>query len=68
MGSTETLRSDAWLFRHLELPIASRSGNDFVLRTPQSAKEAPLGYYMLFLLDEKGVPSTAKWVQLRPGA
>ncbi|MBT2470564.1 DUF1929 domain-containing protein [Streptomyces sp. ISL-66] len=54
--------------RHLELPIASRSGNDLVLRTPQSAKEAPPGYYMLFLLDEKGVPSTAQWVQLRPGA
>ncbi|MFF4434796.1 galactose oxidase-like domain-containing protein, partial [Streptomyces sp. NPDC001513] len=23
------------------------------------------GHYMLFLLDEKGVPSAAKWVSLR---
>ncbi|MCM2427580.1 galactose oxidase early set domain-containing protein [Streptomyces sp. RKAG337] len=54
--------------RRLELPIASRSGNNLVLRTPQSAKDAPPGFYMVFLLDDKGVPSTAQWVQLSPGA
>jgi hypothetical protein len=54
--------------RRLELPIASRAGNKLVLRTPASAKEAPPGYYLLFLLDDKGVPSIAQWVQLRPGA
>jgi hypothetical protein len=54
--------------RRLELPIASRAGNKLVLRTPASANEAPPGYYLLFLLDDKGVPSTAQWVQLRPGA
>ncbi|MEV0634065.1 galactose oxidase early set domain-containing protein [Streptomyces sp. NPDC050619] len=53
--------------RRLELPITGRLGNELVLRTPQSAKDAPPGFYMLFLLDDKGVPSTAKWVQLRPG-
>ena len=54
--------------RRLELPIAGRSGNNLVLRTPKSAKDAPPGFYMLFLLDDKGVPSTAQWVQLSPGA
>ncbi|MFI9154320.1 galactose oxidase-like domain-containing protein [Streptomyces sp. NPDC053367] len=54
--------------RRLELPITSRAGNKLVLRTPASAEEAPPGYYLLFLLDDKGVPSTAQWVQLRPGA
>ncbi|MGC0328730.1 hypothetical protein RKD23_001720 [Streptomyces sp. SAI-170] len=54
--------------RRLELPITSRAGNKLVLRTPASANEAPPGYYLLFLLDDQGVPSTAQWVQLRPGA
>ncbi|MEU2390599.1 galactose oxidase-like domain-containing protein [Streptomyces sp. NPDC007369] len=34
------------------------------LRTPPSAADAPPGYYLLFLLDGKGVPSTGKWVKL----
>ena len=34
------------------------------LMTPPSAGVAPPGYYMLFVLDKKGVPSVAKWVQL----
>lgn len=52
--------------RHLELQIASRAGNALVLKAPPSANAAPPGFYMLFLLDDKGVPSIAKWVQLRP--
>ena len=35
------------------------------LMTPPSAGVAPPGYYMLFVLDKKGVPSVAKWVQAR---
>jgi hypothetical protein len=52
--------------RRLELPVVSEAGGRVTLRTPQSAKEAPPGHYMLFLLDENGVPSKARWVQLRP--
>ncbi|MFE0463160.1 galactose oxidase-like domain-containing protein [Kitasatospora sp. NPDC058965] len=54
--------------RRLELPITSRSGNKLVLQMPASGKDAPPGFYMLFLLDAKGVPSIAKWVQLKPGS
>lgn len=54
--------------RRLELPIVSRAGDKLVLRTPVSAKDAPPGYYMLFLLDDRGVPSVAKWVQIKPGS
>ncbi|MEE4544426.1 galactose oxidase early set domain-containing protein [Streptomyces sp. V4-01] len=54
--------------RHLDLRITGRSGGNLVLRTPPSANAAPPGFYMLFLLDAKGVPSVAKWVQLAPGA
>jgi hypothetical protein len=34
------------------------------LMTPPSAGVAPPGYYMLFVLNKKGVPSVAKWVKL----
>ncbi|MCX4695136.1 glyoxal oxidase [Streptomyces sp. NBC_01408] len=50
--------------RHLELRFTAARGDTIGLRTPPSAADAPPGYYMLFLLDAKGVPSTAKWVKL----
>jgi hypothetical protein len=31
---------------------------------PPSPGVAPPGYYMLFVLNAKGVPSVAEWVQL----
>ncbi|WP_326586391.1 galactose oxidase-like domain-containing protein [Streptomyces sp. NBC_01294] len=50
--------------RHLDLRLTGARGSAIGLRTPPSAADAPPGYYMLFLLDAKGVPSTAKWVKL----
>ncbi|WP_392960688.1 galactose oxidase-like domain-containing protein [Streptomyces sp. LN245] len=54
--------------RHLDLRIKSRSGSFLELQAPPSASAAPPGYYMLFLLNEEGVPSTAGWVQLKPAS
>ncbi|MFJ1708465.1 galactose oxidase-like domain-containing protein [Kitasatospora sp. NPDC088346] len=54
--------------RHLDLRIKSRSGNFLELQAPPSAAAAPPGYYMIFLLNEEGVPSTAGWVQLKPAS
>lgn len=54
--------------RYLDLQIASRAGNKLVLKAPPSANAAPPGFYMLFLLNDKGVPSEAKWVQLAPSS
>ncbi|MFJ3311022.1 galactose oxidase-like domain-containing protein [Streptomyces sp. NPDC086549] len=54
--------------RRIELDITSRAGNKLVLTTPPSAKDAPPGFYLLFLLDDRGVPSVARWVQLKPNA
>ena len=54
--------------RYLELTIANTGKNQLLLKSPQDAQAAPPGYYMLFLLDAKGVPSIAKWVQLDPNA
>ncbi|WP_392896718.1 galactose oxidase-like domain-containing protein [Streptomyces sp. LN699] len=50
--------------RHLELRRTGTRGDTLDLRTPPSAADAPPGYYMLFLLNSRGVPSTAKWVKL----
>ncbi|MCX5195254.1 DUF1929 domain-containing protein [Streptomyces sp. NBC_00249] len=50
--------------RHLDLRITGVRGDVIGLRTPPGAADAPPGYYMLFLLDGRGVPSTAKWVKL----
>lgn len=53
--------------RHLDLRFTGTPGSgggSIGLRTPPGAADAPPGYYMLFLLDAKGVPSTAKWVKL----
>lgn len=54
--------------RYLELTIANTGRNQLLLRSPANAQAAPPGYYMLFLLDAKGVPSVAQWVQLDPRA
>ncbi|RKT02998.1 uncharacterized protein DUF1929 [Streptomyces sp. 3211.6] len=50
--------------RHLELAVTTVRGETMTLRAPRSAADAPPGYYMLFLLDGRGVPSTARWVKL----
>ncbi|MER7581703.1 galactose oxidase-like domain-containing protein [Kitasatospora sp. NPDC097691] len=54
--------------RHLDLRITSQAGNRLQLQAPPDAKAAPPGWYMVFLLNGKGVPSEAKWIQLSPSA
>lgn len=52
--------------RHVELTITGRAqGTHVDLRAPANGNIAPPGYYMLFLLDTKGVPSVARWIRLR---
>jgi hypothetical protein len=47
------------------IPLALQKTADGVrLTAPPSANVALPGYYMLFLLDSKGVPSVASWVRL----
>jgi hypothetical protein len=54
--------------RHIDLRIAGQAGNRIQLQAPPDAKAAPPGWYMVFLLDDKGVPSEAKWIQLSSSA
>jgi len=53
--------------RLIELTVTRGSG---VLhaRAPSTANLAPPGWYLLFIIDESGVPSKAHWVQLSTGS
>jgi len=55
--------------RHVELRVADRqAGRGVNLLAPEDLDAAPPGYYMLFLLDARGVPSEARFVRLDPAA
>jgi hypothetical protein len=47
----------------LARPVKRRRGK-VILRAPSSANAAPPGYYMLFLMNRRGVPSIARFVNL----
>lgn len=44
--------------------VISPATNGFIAVAPRSGNAAPPGYYMLFLISDKGVPSIARWVRL----
>jgi hypothetical protein len=50
--------------RFVELSI-KRKSTGYELVSPPGPSVAPPSYYMLFVLNSKGVPSTAKWVRVR---
>lgn len=54
--------------RAVELLIRSSDDGSVVVRAPSAATVAPPGFYMLFVVDEAGVPSVAKFVQVTPPA
>ncbi len=51
--------------RHVELAFAPDGQKRLRVTAPPDAHVAPPGYYMLFLLSERGVPSEAAFVRLR---
>ncbi|RZT87867.1 uncharacterized protein DUF1929 [Pseudonocardia sediminis] len=50
--------------RSVALDIARNPDGSLGLRVPGEATMVPPGYYMLFLVDKNGTPSTAKWVHV----
>jgi hypothetical protein len=54
--------------RLVPLGIVSQTSTAITLQGPASPFVAPPGYYMVFLLNDAGVPSVAKIVQLQPHA
>jgi hypothetical protein len=50
--------------RSVALDITPATGG-LALSVPKAKGLVPSGWYMLFLIDAKGVPSTARWIQVR---
>jgi hypothetical protein len=40
-----------------------KNAGSLTVQAPANANLAPPGYYMLFIVNGNGVPSTAAWVQ-----
>lgn len=51
--------------RHVGLKIERRNGTQLTVTAPHDGSVAPPGYYMLFVINADGVPSTASFVLLR---
>ena len=55
--------------RYVDLKVLDKVGGQGVdVVAPPSANVAPPGYYMLFLINDAGVPSVASWVRIDPSA
>ena len=63
MATTHSYDSDQ---RLVDVPFKRRGVCKLNARMPNNPNLAPSGYYMLFLVNRKGVPSIAHWVHLRP--
>ena len=50
--------------RLVDLDVTSRNGGVVTARVLQNANLAPPGWYMLFLVDNNGLPSLASWIRL----
>jgi hypothetical protein len=52
--------------RYVPLRLESSTGGSVIVDAPPNANVAPTGRYMLFVVDETGTPSIARWVQVGP--
>jgi hypothetical protein len=50
--------------RLVDLPITGQGVGEIRVTVPQQATIAPTGWYMLFVVDQAGVPSVASWIHL----
>jgi hypothetical protein len=58
---THSLNTDQ---RYVGLELVSSSFSKLRVKSPPDGNIAPPGYYMLFVLDQKEIPSIAKFVHL----
>jgi hypothetical protein len=63
MSPGATTHNDDMSQRHIELSI-TQNGGGVTATAPANANLAQPGYYMLFVLDSNGIPSTATWVKV----
>jgi hypothetical protein len=50
--------------RSIALDIKKSESGELVVSAPKSEGMVPSGYYMLFVVDESGVPSVSEWVRV----
>jgi hypothetical protein len=50
--------------RFVELPVRHRHGNRLTVDAPPNTAVAPPGYYMLFVVDRHGIPSSARLLRV----
>ncbi len=50
--------------RFIELEVVEATDTNITFQPPTNAAEAPVGYYMMFLVSEGGIPSVASWVHV----
>jgi hypothetical protein len=50
--------------REVALPILANAGGQLTVQLTENDNIAPPGYYMVFLVNSKGVPSVAQWVHV----
>jgi len=50
--------------RLVDLDVVSRNGGVVKATVPPNPDLAPPGWYMLFLVDNAGIPSVANWIRL----
>jgi hypothetical protein len=50
--------------RYIKLPINSRTATTLETTAPANGNIAPPGFYMLFVVNNQGVPSEARFVAI----
>lgn len=53
--------------RFVDLDFAPASATKLEVGSPSDARQAPPGWYMLFITNDEGVPSVADWVHVKDG-
>ena len=65
MATTHSYDSDQ---RLVDVPFKRRGVCQLLAHMPDNPNLVPPGYYMLFIVNRRGVPSIAKWVRVLPAA
>jgi hypothetical protein len=52
--------------RLIDLEITGRAAGNLQVAVPVNPNLAPPGWYMIFLIDQDGIPSLATWIQITP--
>ena len=69
MAPTATTHGADMTQRYVRLRITRRApGRRVTLAGPANPYRVPPGYYMLFLVNKRNVPSVARWVRVPPGS